>query len=367
MKLKTWFYVLLSSAVILTLSSITQTPAQVARSGGPETPHEAVSSEGGGDQGVVPKRESGGKNQGPDTEVSSQGEGGEAALVSESFEGEGGAGTIEMVQGFNSGEAFREAYKPSREEADQAAALQKELQEAPPIEKLLFKDLPETICGNDARVRVTPTTPIPWRWNCQLLLTLKGGAKARATGWFIGPCTVMTAGHCVHTGKGGDWMQSIQVIPAMDGTVVPYGSQTSSNFRSVKGWTDPVIGGQVEYDYGAIILPNGTLGNKVGWFGFAVLTDSQLTNLTVNTAGYPGDKPTGTQWFTAGPITSVEARRLGYMLDTYPGQSGSAVWRLQNNQRHGVGVHNYGGCPNHATRITQDVFNNMLNWKNICK
>jgi glutamyl endopeptidase len=152
------------------------------------------------------------------------------------------------------------------------------------------------------------------------------------------------------------------VIPGMSGTSRPFGSQVGTSFRSVVGWT---VNGDPEYDYGAIILPNNNLGNTVGWFGFAALTDTELQNLLANTAGYPGDQPFGTMWFNAGTITQVTARRLQYMIDTFGGQSGSAVWRLQNGLRHAVGIHGYGGCPNKAVRIITPVFNNMLAWRNL--
>jgi V8-like Glu-specific endopeptidase len=85
----------------------------------------------------------------------------------------------------------------------------------------------------------------------------------------------------------------------------------------------------------------------------------------VNNSGYPGDKPFGTQWFNAGAITQVTNRKIYYMIDTYGGQSGSPVWRFLNGQRHGVGIHAYGGCPNSATRIVKEVFDNMLAWRNL--
>ena len=92
-------------------------------------------------------------------------------------------------------------------------------------------------------------------------------------------------------------------------------------------------------------LPSPSLGNQVGYFGFAALTDASLQNLLVNNSGYPGDKPAGTQWFNAGRVTNVTARKIYYMLDTYGGQSGSPTWRFLNDQRHAVSIHAYGGCP----------------------
>jgi V8-like Glu-specific endopeptidase len=172
----------------------------------------------------------------------------------------------------------------------------------------------------------------------------------------------MTAGHCVFSHGNGGWARQIEVIPAMDATSRPFGSQSSGALRSVNGWTNSA---NPEYDYGAIILPNTSLGNRTGWFGFASLNDSSLRGMIANNSGYPGDKPFGTQWFNSDPISGVSARRLEYMIDTAGGQSGSAVWRYLNGQRHAVGIHGYGGCPNKAVRINQEVFNNMLTWKNV--
>jgi V8-like Glu-specific endopeptidase len=337
--------------------AIATAPAQVAGKAKSESLHDVVSSgsEGGGGapNDVLPK----GGSSGADESVSNRGEGQEAESTSDSYLGADGGASAEIVPSFDPTRSGVETTRATEEEM----ALQREIQDLPPIELVLFDERPETVCGNDERVRITPTNVVPWRWNCQLILTLKDGSRARGTGWFIGPRTVMTAGHCVHTGRGGDWMRSIEVIPGLDAANRPYGSQVSTTFRSVTGWTRD---GNVETDYGAVILPDATLGNRVGWFGFTVLTDAQLEGLTMNTAGYPGDKPSGTEWFISGPLASASPRRLDYMIDTAPGQSGSAVWRFQNNQRHAIGIHNYGGCPNHATRITQTVFDNMTNWKN---
>jgi V8-like Glu-specific endopeptidase len=220
----------------------------------------------------------------------------------------------------------------------------------------------ETVCGSDERIRITPASSNPWRWICKLFITFPNGAQFVGTGWFIGARTVMTAGHCVYSKANGGWAQSIEVVPGMDGNNRPYGSQVGTSFRSVKGWLED---GKPEFDYGAIVLPNCNLGNTVGWFGFAYMPDSDLKNLLVNTSGYPADKPYGTQWFNAGQITDVQERKIYYMIDTIGGQSGSPVWRFLNGERHAVGVHAYGGCPNSATRITKPVFDNMLAWRNI--
>jgi V8-like Glu-specific endopeptidase len=278
--------------------------------------------------------------------------------VAEDFEGKNDLGQFEQVEGFDPTRAASEG-GPEFGERFMVDDL-----EMLPASCTLEYATPETVCSTDDRVQITATTSIPWRWICQLVITMANGGQSRCTGWFIGPCTVMTAGHCVFSHSAGGWARRIEVIPGMNGGSRPYGSQIGTSFRSVQGWTGG--SGDPNYDYGAIILPNSTLGNRVGWFGFAALTDSSLQNLLVNNSGYPGDKPFGTQWFNAGRITNVTSRKIYYMIDTFGGQSGSPVWRLQNGERHAVGVHAYGGCPNSATRIVQPVFNNMLAWRNAC-
>jgi glutamyl endopeptidase len=257
---------------------------------------------------------------------------------------------LEFLPGFDPERAFSEG--------SAAPALNEALTDLRPAEEAEYFQ-PETVCGSDDRVRVTATTAIPWRWICQLIITMPNGAGFRGTGWFIGPKCVMTAGHCVYSKSNGGWARRIEVVPGMNGAGRPYGSSVGTNFRSVNGWvndTDP------NFDYGAIILPN-PLGNVVGYFGFANLTDASLNNLLVNNSGYPGDKPFGTQWFNAGRVSSITSRKIYYMLDTFGGQSGSPVWRYLNGARHAVGIHAYGGCPNSATRINAPVFANMQAWR----
>lgn len=296
-------------------------------------PHGAVSSEGG----------EGGGGATPGT-LTDQ--------VAEGFEGRPAVGELEGVGEFDPSRALTEGMPP--------AILTDELAELKDCRPEGFG--PETVCGSDDRVQITAVTQVPWRWICKLIIRWPNGGSGGCTGWFIGPRTVMTAGHCVYSGGAGGWARSIEVIPGMNAAARPYGSMVGTSFRSVTGWTQ---NGDQNYDYGCIILPNANLGNQVGWFGFASLTDASLQNLLANNSGYAGDKPFGTQWFNAGRVTNVTARKLYYMLDTYGGQSGSPTWRLLNGQRHAIGIHAYGGCPNSSTRITSAVFNNMLSWKNV--
>lgn len=225
----------------------------------------------------------------------------------------------------------------------------------------------ETVHGPDNRVRINNTSVYPWRANASLLITAADGSQWIGTGWFIGPHTLVTAGHVVNIRGSGvpgrdGWVRRIQVMPGRNGATLPYGSVTSSSFRSVVGWTSSASGDE-NYDYGAIILPN-NLGNTTGWFGFGVYSDADLKNTTGNIAGYPGDKPAGQLWYDARRIDSVNSRKVYYDIDTAGGQSGSAVYRIINGQRYAFAIHAYGGATtNSGTRIITPVYNNMVAWK----
>ena len=225
----------------------------------------------------------------------------------------------------------------------------------------------ETVHGPDNRVRITTTSVYPWRAHASLLITAADGSQWIGTGWFIGPHTLMTAGHVVNirgsgvAGRDG-WVRRIQVMPGRNGSSLPYGSVTSTSFRSVTGWTTSASGDE-NYDYGAIILPK-DLGTTTGWFGFGVYSDADLKNSVGNIAGYPGDKPAGELWYDARRIDSVNSRKVYYDIDTAGGQSGSAVYRIVNGQRYAFAIHAYGGATtNSGTRIVTPVYNNMVAWK----
>ncbi len=224
---------------------------------------------------------------------------------------------------------------------------------------------PESVIGStDERVQVGDTTALPWRMNASLRITAVDNSLWVGTAWFIGPHTMVTAGHCVFIHAPGTprhgWVRSIQVMPGRNGPVLPYGSITSTEFRAVNGWT---ASPNPDFDYGAIIIPV-ELGDTVGGFGFGVFTDSELLSSTVTVSGYPGDKPAGTQWFDTRRVASVSPSKVYYELDTAGGQSGGPVCRVEDGEYVAVAVHAYGGTTaNSGTRIVQEVYDNLMAWK----
>lgn len=217
----------------------------------------------------------------------------------------------------------------------------------------------ETIIGSfDSRVR-TYTLSFPAR--AVALVTFE---NASCTGWFIGPDTVATAGHCVHSGgSGGNWydVNTYGVYPGFDRDQAPFGFCRARTLHSVTGWTQS---GNSQFDYGAIKL-DCTVGNVVGWFGF-FWTSASLNGQHIVVSGYPGDKERE-QWWSTDRVRQTYARQLSYRNDTFGGQSGAPVWQDNPPGRDGpyaLAIHTYGGATNLGTRITKAVFNNLLAWIN---
>lgn len=222
----------------------------------------------------------------------------------------------------------------------------------------------ELIIGRDERVRITQTGQIPWRRLCALRILFPSGVTYRGTGFLIGPRAVATAGHCVYLHNQGGWARSIEVIPGCNGTQRPYGQAVATSFRSVGGW---VTSKKPESDYGCIILPSGAFGGRsIGSFGLAAFPPQVLLAQTAVLAGYPGDKPFAEMWGMERRIKTVSSTTLVYDIDTMGGQSGAPVYIKRNGNRYVVGIHNYGASSgNSATRITQPVYENLLNWSKL--
>ncbi|MFD0384759.1 trypsin-like serine peptidase [Streptomyces stramineus] len=214
-------------------------------------------------------------------------------------------------------------------------------------------------------MQITDTGVYPWRVHCFLEITAADGSHWIGTAWFIGPHTLATAGHVVHVKHSGvpgrdGWVRSVTVWPGRSGNFKPYGPVVATSFRSVLGWTRD---GSEDHDYGAIVLPT-DLGSTTGWFGFGAWSDADLLQVVGNISGYPADKPYATQWYDARRIDSVGPHKVYYDIDTFGGQSGSAVYRLVNGGRYGAAVHAYGGGRvNSGTRITTPVRDNYAAWK----
>jgi glutamyl endopeptidase len=202
----------------------------------------------------------------------------------------------------------------------------------------------ETVIGVDERVRISDTDKLPWRMIAALSLKPKSPFTSMfvGTGWFVGPKTLLTAGHCVYSDSDfGGWIGSIEVSPGRNDAKFPYGTVTATRFSATKAWQD---GSDPDYDIGCIHLDE-PLGEQVGYFKIASLTDQDLEGALLNISGYPADRGGGEQqFFHANRVLRSSARRVFYDIDTYGGQSGSPVWHQASAGADpvAVAIHAYG-------------------------
>jgi glutamyl endopeptidase len=225
----------------------------------------------------------------------------------------------------------------------------------------------------DRRKQILETDLAPWRMICSLEITGQQGQEIVGTGWFVGPRTLITAGHCVFDPEElGGWARQITVSPGRNGDTRPFSSVVSKSFSTTKDWLDDL---EADFDYAAIHLDT-DLATNIGSFGVAVLPDADFTNLLLNVSGYPVQPGNGRdQYFHANRVKAVTPRRIFYDIDTMGGQSGAPVWAYLDGSPDPVvvGIHAYGvgGTPvdlhvraNSGPRIIADVLETIQGWKN---
>lgn len=227
---------------------------------------------------------------------------------------------------------------------------------------------PSSVIGADNRFQVTATTSYPFS---STVLIERNGAL-HCTGWMISKDTMLTAGHCVHTGgSGGSWYSGLTFKPGSNGGTAPYGTYTSRGTWALNGW---LSSGSSDYD-AAIIKLSSPVGNSTGWFGMWWQTAS-LDNTFTRVSGYPGDKPS-TQWMSYDSVRASQTYRIFYDNDTIGGESGSPVWQYRGSTAaycangpcamaiHTNGLGSLSSTHNSGTRITQAKFTTFMSIVNL--
>ncbi len=229
----------------------------------------------------------------------------------------------------------------------------------------------ESIIGADNRFRVTPTTTYPYRAN--VLIERSTGAL-HCTGWMVSKDTLLTAGHCVHTGgSSGTWYSGLRFKAGSDGGTAPYGTCLSRGTWALNGW---VNSGSTNFD-AAIVKLNCTVGNTVGWYGMWWQSAS-LNGFFTRVSGYPGDKAKQ-QWMSYDQVRATQTEKIYYQNDTIGGMSGSPVWQFRATGAafcgggpcamaiHTQGTYGTGlnATNNSGTRITQAKFNTFVSIINL--
>jgi len=220
------------------------------------------------------------------------------------------------------------------------------------------------------------STAFPWSTQCRMFFS-QGASNFICSGTLVDAKTMLTAGHCVHEGGGGDWSTSVSISPGWDGDDDAWGSANSILLQSFTGWT---LSGNYSWDIGFVRLDR-PVGFLTSWLGYGYNnSDAYFTGNNFNFAAYPGCNSgcfcnfagcPNQLYHGFGSFDSVNSTRLTANLPGWcftGGMSGGGVYFFDG----GTGRFVYGanstratsGCTivsNTWTRITQPIFDAMLN------
>jgi V8-like Glu-specific endopeptidase len=218
-------------------------------------------------------------------------------------------------------------------------------------EKVLKRIIP----GEDGRSRILNTKDVPYCMHVQLTM-ISSRKTFGGSGVMVGPHHVLTVGHNVFYHIMNGWADSISVYPALNGKSAPFGKLQVVKAYTFADWTNK---NDSNFDMALLILDR-SIGKYTGWGGIMSTHDSTLTTQRVSITGYPGDKNLNEMWTMEHIMKSLLTEMFVYEIDTYPGQSGSAIWFTKFGLPMIVGVHASGSYDNYGTRVSHQKFTEFV-------
>ncbi|MFC0039701.1 trypsin-like serine peptidase [Actinomadura rayongensis] len=140
---------------------------------------------------------------------------------------------------------------------------------------------------------------------------------------------VITAGHCVHEGKGGKWMTNWTFVPRYRNGSRPFGTFAAKQFRTFNAW---ISSSAYNRDVGMVTtwpLNGRKLVNVVGGNG---LSWNYPKALKVTVLGYPRNFSSGqVQAWCQGTTRDAGGGRIALNCNFQPGSSGGPWIRAFDN------------------------------------
>lgn len=203
---------------------------------------------------------------------------------------------------------------------------------------------PNVIIGPDGRTKVEDPFIYPYRAMVYIILEFEHYVIA-CTGSIVGDYKVLTNAHCLSEEDPitGNFTNNKPIFSAVL-TGVKDNHYSMAYFGESYHFPSEFPATQnVAYDYGVIILEDYGYPQSPGelWGFLPIRITNDLPNgQTLHLYGYPGDKiPPLDLWGMSGTLVAQNDRLIVYDMDTYSGQSGSAVL---NNNYEIVAIHSGG-------------------------
>jgi V8-like Glu-specific endopeptidase len=230
--------------------------------------------------------------------------------------------------------------------------------------------------GTDQRRPITETElgNFPYKCICKLrIVGNRHNSPFGGTGTFISPNCVVTAAHnVVNNDELGGPARSIEVIPALYGDSMRYGTTIAADVQYPRKWAEleNINPSQSRpYDY-AVIFTKDALGSNTGYMNL-ITASNELQNSNLSVVGYPIDLPDNqykgkVQYTHSSTPSQITERLIFYMIDTKGGQSGSPVMVRNGDTYNIVGIHSGGNLTegNRAAKINSDVYDTIRSWIN---
>ncbi|MFV2008434.1 MULTISPECIES: trypsin-like serine peptidase [unclassified Micromonospora] len=150
---------------------------------------------------------------------------------------------------------------------------------------------------------------------------------------------VMTAGHCVHQGPGGQWYSNWQFVPRYRNGVRPYGTFVANSLNTRTAW---ITSGSFAEDMGIAIMNNGGIfGAKVvDTVGGHGLRWNYSYSVYVTALGYPSNLGGGeSQYYCQGTTWNPGGQQIRMYCNMTYGSSGGP-WLQEYNDSTGYGYIN---------------------------
>ena len=188
-----------------------------------------------------------------------------------------------------------------------------------------------------------------------------GTAQYSGSGALVGPNHILTCGHNVYheveDHQPWKWAAMIRAFPARNGYSAPFGMAIVTRVYVFSQWVEKH---DANYDIALLVL-DCAKGWLTGWAGLLCTTDQDLLQEDVQVTGYPGDKGFGQMWEMRDKVKSVTDEKFQYEIDTYYGQSGSAVWVNRFGLPTIIGVHtNLAADCNEGVRLSKAKFEQFI-------